>query len=1158
MRLNRLDLTRYGKFTDHVIDFGGTAAGAPDFHIIYGLNEAGKSTTFAAFLDLLFGMHTQSPYNFLHPYSSMRIGAQLEIDGVAHELARLKQRNGSLVDARGGAVNDALLTAALGGISRDGYRTMFSLDDQSLREGGEAIVQSRGELGELLFSASSGLAGFSKALVSAADEAASVYKKRSSSTKLAELKRALDALKTERNAIDTFATAHAALTATYQQARIAYDAAASELAEGKTRHAGLTRILAALPLAAERARLAADPANCTDLPRPPAEWFSLLPQLSMDETRLQALLGAAERNAQQLATEIDGLALDENGLAIAAHTEMLANGAARFRAAETDLPKRRLAHAEQDGMLARLLADLEIAADVDPETLLLPASTTAIIRELIEKRSGVDAELASARRELKRAQDAFDRLQEENKEAQQAGAPVDADILARIEAVLVRMKASDVTSRLSVEERARAQWQRNLDDRMGRLAPWSGDVDDLGATNAVDTRQIEAWRSQAMTTDRRMTEHRNRQRDLVTEEMAISARIDAFAAGGAIDDTEALALRAERETAWQQHVAALDKATAQDFEARMRRDDVASAGRLAHAHDLAELRQLKQKAIETAAAIQRQKSLFDEAQEEYSAISDKVGGFLPATMASETDTLERLTALESWTIRRTDALAAVKDLNNADMAIAEIRTEIEHYRVQLQNALADAGFDTLDTADIGNLARTADTLVSHAREQATARSRHEKFLSDLSRDLAGRERDEKEAQSADENWKRAWQEALSRTWLADKASSVAAVREILLVLAKLPGILKERQELSQRVAAMERDQTQFRSDLSRLVGRFEDVWDVDEPLATSGMLLERHKAALRSREIRADKQAELEKLNADCENLAGELSIHNARKAELTAYFGTDTLASVAEFLDQARERERIQNRIAALQEQIVQSLRAADFEEAERRLSEIDADGVERDAMELSARIDDLTERARLLYADTTRAKDKLDAVGGDDGVARIEAKRKTIFLEIEDLAGRYLTIRAGILAAEQALRIYREKHRSSMMNRASEAFRLITGGNYSSLATQLDKDKEILIGVARDGGSKLADTMSTGTQFQLYLALRLAGYEEFAAVRPSVPFVADDIMESFDNPRSEEVFRLLGEMSKVGQVIYLTHHWHLCEIAKTVVPQVKIHQLP
>jgi uncharacterized protein YhaN len=148
--------------------------------------------------------------------------------------------------------------------------------------------------------------------------------------------------------------------------------------------------------------------------------------------------------------------------------------------------------------------------------------------------------------------------------------------------------------------------------------------------------------------------------------------------------------------------------------------------------------------------------------------------------------------------------------------------------------------------------------------------------------------------------------------------------------------------------------------------------------------------------------------------------------------------------------------------------------------------------------------------------------------------------------------------MAAESALHVYREKHRSSMMNRASEAFRLITGGNYSGLSARPDKDKEILIGVPRDGGSRLADHMSTGTQFQLYLALRVAGYEEFAKVRPPVPFISDDIMESFDNPRSEEVFRLFGEMADVGQVIYLTHHQHLCDIARAVVPGVRIHQLP
>lgn len=55
MRLKRLDLTRYGNFTGRSIDFGEKPQGQPDLHIVYGPNEAGKSTALAAFLDLLFG-----------------------------------------------------------------------------------------------------------------------------------------------------------------------------------------------------------------------------------------------------------------------------------------------------------------------------------------------------------------------------------------------------------------------------------------------------------------------------------------------------------------------------------------------------------------------------------------------------------------------------------------------------------------------------------------------------------------------------------------------------------------------------------------------------------------------------------------------------------------------------------------------------------------------------------------------------------------------------------------------------------------------------------------------------------------------------------------------------------------------------------------------
>jgi uncharacterized protein YhaN len=53
MRIRRLDLLKYGHFTNAGFDL---PQHAPDFHMVFGLNEAGKSTALRAIEDLLFGI----------------------------------------------------------------------------------------------------------------------------------------------------------------------------------------------------------------------------------------------------------------------------------------------------------------------------------------------------------------------------------------------------------------------------------------------------------------------------------------------------------------------------------------------------------------------------------------------------------------------------------------------------------------------------------------------------------------------------------------------------------------------------------------------------------------------------------------------------------------------------------------------------------------------------------------------------------------------------------------------------------------------------------------------------------------------------------------------------------------------------------------------
>lgn len=277
----------------------------------------------------------------------------------------------------------------------------------------------------------------------------------------------------------------------------------------------------------------------------------------------------------------------------------------------------------------------------------------------------------------------------------------------------------------------------------------------------------------------------------------------------------------------------------------------------------------------------------------------------------------------------------------------------------------------------------------------------------------------------------------------------------------------------------------------------------------------------------------------------------------MTAFFGVGSLTEVGGKLQDADRKVELERQVDETERDILEALRVSSVAEAEAALDTADRSALETQLAELKARFDDEDQRTRDLFTEQHNAAVRVEAVGGDDAAARIEERRRMTLLDIEERAGRYLRLRLGILAAEQALRAYRDKHRSSMMTRASQAFRTISREAYSGLAAQPEKDSEILIALSADGSSKLASELSKGARFQLYLALRVAGYHEFAQSRRSVPFVADDIMETFDDFRAEEACRLFTEMARVGQVIYLTHHQHLCAIARKMCPGVRVHEL-
>lgn len=1158
MRLRRLDLTRYGKFTDYSIDFGEHVAGTPDLHIVYGLNEAGKSTSLSAYLDLLFGIEERTKYGFLHHGKAMEIGACLEFDGQAHEFKRVKQRSNSLLNGQGQPVNEALLSVPLAGLTRDAYRMMFSLDDQTLEDGGNAILESKGDLGELLFSASAGLAGISSILEAAITEADGIFRKRASSTKIAVLKRQIAELKSQRDDIDVQASAYRTLTTALEQAEAAYVAVMKEIGTARARYDEIVRVLRAHPLAADYRRAHEQLSDYVDLPHPPAEWASALPDLIVEETRLQTELAGLKQREQKVREELEGLVVENPLLEMADQLDQLSDATARYATAQEDLPKRKEALWESKRKIDLILATLGQTDVGDPKSLLIPAATIGALRDLISAKSGVDVARQSAEKEHEAARQAVEKEQRERQALDDQGAALDAGKVAQLQSVLRRLRDGNLIAELRLAERAVPAKRQVFDDAAIELHPWVGDGVALRRISPPATARVESWKSTQSDLEKRRSQIVERERELSTKQAEDAARLAALRdAIDIMDDEEAKGALLERDDAWAQHLSVLDRETADRFETRMRATDAAAAARLNSATQLEEVRSLTAGMAVNRASVDRQRHLLRDIDDELQTLRREITTETPAEidLVDDASVASWLTRIGRWGEARTSALSAWDDLRRASSDAEDAKAALEMEQGSLASALISVGIE-VDGLDVAALMQAADTILADNAAMQTKRQDANKRLGALEAAADQRKAELDEAITASYAWLTDWSTALESTWFSGQGK-VGAVRELLDAIAGLPEALREKDDLLHRIDSMETDRKSFIDAVAQLHDALGDTFDGSAPLDAAKALLRRREEARQVEAKRLERDQTLIDLATERERLDSEIAVHAARKKELTDFFGTETLADVRQALERCRKRNELVEQQSKLEQQIVADMQLSSLEAAMASLADVDLAELQREQAEFATRLEDLDGRSKNLFADKARATDRLTAIGGDDAAARLDASRRTSLLEIEELSIRYLRLRSGSLIAEHGIRAYRDRHRSAMMNRASEAFRIITRDEYTGLAARPDKDREALIGLSRHGGSKLAVEMSKGTQFQLYLALRLAGYEEFATARPSVPFIADDIMETFDEPRSEEVFRLFGQMAQVGQVIYLTHHRHLCEIARQVVPAVKIHEI-
>jgi uncharacterized protein YhaN len=1133
MRLRQLSLDFFGRFSDQRFDFGDACGGRSDLHIIYGANEAGKTTTMEGFLRLLYGFPHRETYDFLHQRKNLRVSGTIEVNGVERVLTRLPSRIGSLIDASGNPLPEAVLQAHLGGLSESDYRQLLCLDDETIERGGEEIASSKGDIGRLLFSAAAGVSDLSRVLDAAREEADNLYRRRASTTEMARLKKACAEIDQKIKDADTSASAYRRLG--QQLALCLADENLANDDRRKKRHAFETvrAQLSALPVVAELDQLDRALETFEDYP----QRLDFGSDRILDLLRRQTAL-AVERErrteeldalcaAQELAKRNPGLA------GLTQNLDTLDTLRSRYMTAELDLGRRRQTVAEATAEMMRYGRDLGVDPGQDLSPMILGAAQFSMLERARTQRSDALQSVETERAEILRlterlaaAQDSVTGQQNEN----DATAPVGA-ILARF--AVDRLHPQYVAAQRAVTE-AETQLTRALDaltTHGGQLlmVP-SASIRAEDADSMAEAHQaigLRAEQAQAELDEAKgaadVTESEIRQ---LTQLLTQSN-----------DDLASQEMEA-RNKSWQFHKDRLSAESAEEFEQRMRAVDRTAAQRVAQASDLVQMRVLERRHAElhvrTRQIQQRITQLLNDQRqltEAMVASIDAEGTSLPSS--------PRL--LAQWLRRREEAVAAERQLDR----VRRLHQDV-FLRAQKLAAALRPLFE-LDAADLEGLLDAARARQTNEQSAAAQLSATQSRIGDYQSELERRGERLAELTASAERASNDW-DTLMTTLFARRVSSSVLVHS-LEPLRDLRESELRRSAAAHQIESMESDQTAFITALESL-GSQAGIKAGASPVETFTQLrtlvgnAQREEAQWmdRAADIRAAEQA-LTETTQGLADIDGEvLTLARIFPARLAITTLEDLRLAVQDGAEVIARRQRRDNLIL----QLNSAFPGSDATAIRQALKH-------HDVPELSARSESL--RADLELSETrytgavaarAAAEGELNRVSGGDAVARMVQSRTTLEAQIEETALRYLELDAGHRLAEEALRRYRDIHRSDMMARTERIFSELTSQAYTRLLAQYDGSSELLVAVSATGQSKRAQDMSKGTRFQLYLALRAAAYEQLAGQGLLLPFFCDDIFETFDENRTRAACRVMARIGEKGQAIYLTHHRHVLDIAR------------
>ena len=1064
MRLRSLEIRAFGSLRDVRLDF---ADERPRLHVIYGPNEAGKSTALRALRGLFFGIGSQTRDAHSIKPADLRVAALLcDADGRERFVVRRK----GIKDTLRNEDDKTPLSAEQArwvtrGMHASTFESQFGLSFDTLHRGAEELLGSGGDLGQSLFAAAVNGGQVRSVLSQLEAEAEALFRRKGVKMPLNVAIAGFEQAKKDCRELATRADVFQRQQTEVDAAQATCEELGRQLSVLRAERAKLERVKNILPLLSRQRARQAERAALGPVPRLSEEAAELRKhamaqrrdaQVRLEQTQAEIARLSQERQAQEQ------LVLPALVSLPVSSAEQLRDGLSLYRDAQRKLPARRDALVGAQREVERALSALQLD-ELDARSI---------------ERLRVPKHLEVRAREQLRS-----------------GEQLRAGVLAE------RQKLEAL--RLQLEQARKKLWQLWVAKKPERQLSLLGRSEPPRAATLTD----ELCRHFEQRFDK--LEQKQREHELkcqgLEEQLAQleQQRAELSRLGTPPSEADLARCRAQRDSALQQ---LRDLLVAQPDDARAIAYVERAQALNAHADGFAD--HMRREADRVAAVAQ-----------------------LAATRAALEAGLER-------TRRELERLA--------------VRTH------RTQNEWAEL-FDGAGL--VVRLPREALRLLESQRELDLQ-------CEQLELQLANQERAHRAAVAAEQSWLERWAQFSSALELLEGLKPEQTTTSV----AELDALLSARSELLQRhdaARSLEREldascaelQSFEQESLQLCAVHMPELAGVAADLAAERLIaahqrthaalgqIEQANKALRSRE-QAALEARRELVQAD---------------ASLQALMRAAGVSEASELEEAERRCARAHDLDAELAKDATDLAIHAEGQDVELLVAEVGmtTDQIRVRMAELDDEYKQLDDRRLEQTEQLASRRLGLDRLHDKHQAGDAASEAALQLEEVRELTEKYAQLRLAASLLRREIARYRERHRGPVLENAAEWFRRLTNNTYADLDVDHDEAGQPVLQCVRADSQRTRlgmQALSTGTRDQLFLALRLASLEHLGTQRELMPLILDDILVQFDDGRARAALCALAEFAATTQVIFFTHHEHLCDLAKQVLPseQLQVLRLP